>query len=216
MTSLTLLTLVVIVWGVFGSKGYGWSLAVGGSTSAGAALAFGATALPTFYAIALGAIVALGFDFINDRRRLTSPSRPHPPGTHTLLLFHWLVSSCYAGCTRCFRSNEGLSPRCVEVAGRRCHNLELRPDPVSCSRHRGRLLLSQISVRGSGAGRARCGGSPPGSRSGDISMASQVSRFLIASSIIHRRSLTSKAHPAGSHAFVVFSQSRPHSLSRRW
>lgn len=58
LTSLTLITALVVAYGTFGRRGYGRALALAGATPAGAAAVFGAVAVPTFYAVAIGA--ALG------------------------------------------------------------------------------------------------------------------------------------------------------------
>ena len=56
MSALTLIVLVVIVYGALNSYGYGRALAIGGATSAGAFVTVGATSVPTFYVAALGGI----------------------------------------------------------------------------------------------------------------------------------------------------------------
>ena len=59
MTTLTLVALAVVIYGVVNSRGYGRALALGGATPAGAALVFGSTAVPTFYAAGVGAAVGV-------------------------------------------------------------------------------------------------------------------------------------------------------------
>lgn len=88
MTSLTLLTLVVIAYGVLGRHGYGRALALGGVCVAGAAVAFGTTAVPVFYFVAVGAAVALALDLATRR----GGPRGLPPGVPLLLVFTaWAV-----------------------------------------------------------------------------------------------------------------------------
>ena len=87
MTTLTLITVAVIVYGVFGAAGYCRALALGGVTAAGAALVVGSVAVPTFYAVALGTVVALGIEIAGRRRHPASPAHTLPPGVPLLLLF---------------------------------------------------------------------------------------------------------------------------------
>ena len=86
MTSLTLATLLVIVYGGFNKRGYGVAIALGGATAAGAAIAVGGIAVPTYYAISIGAAVILGADVLR-RRRPGAARRPLPPGVPLLLVF---------------------------------------------------------------------------------------------------------------------------------
>ena len=61
MTSLTLITLAVVFYGLLGKHGYGRALALGGATAAGSAAYLGGVAIPTFYAtaiVAAGLVVA--------------------------------------------------------------------------------------------------------------------------------------------------------------
>lgn len=87
MTTLTLSTVVVILYGVLGSRGYGRALALGGATGAGAAFVAGGTAVPTFYAVALGTAVALGLGLLPSRRAEQIGARRLPPGVPMLLMF---------------------------------------------------------------------------------------------------------------------------------
>lgn len=90
MTSLTLVTLVVIVYGVLNTGGYGRALALGGATAAGAAVVVGSVAVPTFYAVALGTVVALGLQLLGHGLSPPPPPPPRrrlPPGAPLLLLF---------------------------------------------------------------------------------------------------------------------------------
>ncbi|MGH3751281.1 MAG: hypothetical protein ACRDRP_01045 [Pseudonocardiaceae bacterium] len=87
MTSLTLVTLVVISYGVLNAGGYGRALALGGATAAGAAVVIGSVAVPTFYAVALGTVVALGLQLLGHGRSPPPPRRRLPPGVSLLLLF---------------------------------------------------------------------------------------------------------------------------------
>lgn len=59
MTSLTLISMLVVIYGAFSKKGFARAVAIGGITPAGAALVAGTVAVPTFYFVALGALVAL-------------------------------------------------------------------------------------------------------------------------------------------------------------
>lgn len=59
MTTLTVPVLIVAIFGIATRHGYGRAVALGGSTAAGAAAYAGGLAVPTFYAIALGAIAVL-------------------------------------------------------------------------------------------------------------------------------------------------------------
>jgi len=61
MTSLTLITAAVVLYGLLGKHGYGRALALGGATAAGSAAYVGGVAIPTFYAtaiVAAGLVVA--------------------------------------------------------------------------------------------------------------------------------------------------------------
>lgn len=92
MTSLTLVTLAVVIYGAIGGHGYGRALALGGATSAGAALAFGSLSVPTFYAVAIGCAVAICVRFLGDGLRPSRRREKLPPGvTWLLLFFGWSV-----------------------------------------------------------------------------------------------------------------------------
>ena len=87
MTTLTLITVAVILYGTVGRGGYGRALAIGGSTAAGAAFVAGSIAVPTFFAIAIGAAVAVALRLLG-RGPTAPPPRLHlPPGVSLLLLF---------------------------------------------------------------------------------------------------------------------------------
>ena len=87
MTSLTLVTLLVVAYGVVSRQGYGTALALGGATAAGATVVVGGTAVPTFYAVALGVPVALVLRLLG-RHRSASPARETAaPAVSLLLLF---------------------------------------------------------------------------------------------------------------------------------
>lgn len=73
MTSLTLVTVAVVVYGVLNVRGYGRALALGAATPIGAAAVVGSIAVPTFYAVAVGAVIGVGL-------RL-SRAQVHPSGT---------------------------------------------------------------------------------------------------------------------------------------
>jgi hypothetical protein len=87
MTTLTLATLAVVVYGVLGRQGYGRALALGGSTVAGAAVVVGSVAVPTFYAVAIGAAVAIALRTLGQGRSPRSARTRLPPGVGLLLLF---------------------------------------------------------------------------------------------------------------------------------
>ncbi|WFG44919.1 hypothetical protein [Pseudonocardia alni] len=87
MTTLTLLTLAIIAYGVLRRDGYPRALALGGATPAGAALVVGSVAVPTFYAVALGAAVAVVLGVVGGGPFRRTPRRPLPPGVGLLVLF---------------------------------------------------------------------------------------------------------------------------------
>lgn len=92
MTTLTLLTLAVVVYGVVGRRGYVRALALGGSTAAGAAIVAGGTAVPTFYSVALGASVAVVLGTLRNGPRPAATRRRLPPGAPMLIVFFaWSV-----------------------------------------------------------------------------------------------------------------------------
>lgn len=79
-------TIAIVIFGVI-SQRYGIALALGGSTSAGAALVAGATVLPTFYATALGAAAILFFRFFSGRRLPDELRVSRLPGVIFLVVF---------------------------------------------------------------------------------------------------------------------------------
>lgn len=87
MTTLTLATMAVVIYGVVNSQGYGRALALGGATPAGAALAFGTTAVPTFYAAAIGAAVGVTARLLARTRRFERLDIPPLPGFAPLVAF---------------------------------------------------------------------------------------------------------------------------------
>jgi hypothetical protein len=87
MTSLTLVTVLVVSYGLLVRNGYGRALALGGVTGSGAAALIGSIAVPTFYAVALGTVVALGLSLLGNRKTQTATRRFLPPGVSVLLLF---------------------------------------------------------------------------------------------------------------------------------
>ncbi|WP_138758763.1 hypothetical protein [Modestobacter altitudinis] len=92
MTSLTLITLAVIVIGAFVTNGYPRALAIGGATPIGAALVAGDTAVPTFYAVALGAGVGLSVRLLRRTERFERvPTAPIPGLTPLALFAGWAV-----------------------------------------------------------------------------------------------------------------------------
>jgi hypothetical protein len=86
MTSLTLVMLVVVLYGV-SSRRYGRALALGGAAPTGAALVFGAVAVPTFYAVAFGALAALLLRLLGVGPRPAQPRLVLPAGVEPLVVF---------------------------------------------------------------------------------------------------------------------------------
>ena len=87
MTSLTLVTILIIAYGVLGRKGYGRALALAGVTASGAAAIVGDFAVPTFYAIAIGTIVALGLSLLGNGKTPDAARRSLPPAVSLLVCF---------------------------------------------------------------------------------------------------------------------------------
>jgi hypothetical protein len=87
MTTLTLATLLVVLFGLFGRGGYGRALALGGATAAGAAIVVSGTAIPTFDAVGLAVPVALFVRLLGDGREPARTRQPFPPGVLLLVLF---------------------------------------------------------------------------------------------------------------------------------
>ncbi|WP_375422730.1 hypothetical protein [uncultured Friedmanniella sp.] len=87
MSGLTFVTLFVVVYGVLGRAGYGRALALGGATAAGSAIVVSGTAIPTFYAVALGVVVALVLRLLGSGRAPTRSREVLPPATLLLMLF---------------------------------------------------------------------------------------------------------------------------------
>ncbi len=87
MTILTLITLLVIAYGALGSHGYGRALALGGATAAGVAVSVSGIGVPTFYAVAMGTVVALGFHMLGKGPAPAFSRQSLPPGSTLLLLF---------------------------------------------------------------------------------------------------------------------------------
>jgi hypothetical protein len=91
MTSLTLATIAIVVYGVLNKRGYGRALALAGVTASGSAAVVGIIAVPTFYAVALGTAVALGLQPLGSGAIPSNPRRPLP-GPLWLLVFFLLWS----------------------------------------------------------------------------------------------------------------------------
>ncbi len=87
MTTLTLATVAVILYGMLGKSGYSRALALGGATAAGAAIVVGSIAVPTFFAIAIGAAVAVFLRLLGHGLTAEPPRTHLPPGVALLLLF---------------------------------------------------------------------------------------------------------------------------------
>jgi hypothetical protein len=86
VTSLSIVTALLIIYGAISRRGYGAALALGGATAAGAAVVVGATAVPTFYAISLGAVVALVLSMVGSPFRSSTPAGGSP-GVGLLIAF---------------------------------------------------------------------------------------------------------------------------------
>ncbi len=92
MTSLTLVTVAVVLYGIINRRGYSRALALGGATGAGAAAVVGSLAVPTFYAVSIGAMVALVLQSVGNGRAGARRRTPLPPGVASLLVFFaWSV-----------------------------------------------------------------------------------------------------------------------------
>ncbi|RZU34090.1 hypothetical protein [Blastococcus saxobsidens] len=92
MTSLTLLTLAVVVFGMVNTRGYGRALALGASTPVGAAAVLGGTVVLTFYAVSIGAAVGLVVRLLTRSRRQERIPDPAAPGVYLLVAFTgWAV-----------------------------------------------------------------------------------------------------------------------------
>jgi hypothetical protein len=86
ITTLTLATLLVCFLGVLNTRGYGLALALGGATPIGAAALVGGIAVPTFYAVALGAAAGVALRVLQ-RTRWTPGALPESvPGARPLIL----------------------------------------------------------------------------------------------------------------------------------
>jgi hypothetical protein len=92
LSILTFLTVAAVAYGILGRHGYGRTLALGGVAPAGAAVIVGSLAVPTFYAVALGAAVALALSVLGGRNTAGLERGPLPPGVGLLLLLlGWAV-----------------------------------------------------------------------------------------------------------------------------
>lgn len=87
MTTLTVSTLLIMLLGVLTRLGYARALALGGATGAGAAFVVGTTAVPTFYAVAVGAAIGVGLDLLQRGRRGPEPQHRLPPAASLLVAF---------------------------------------------------------------------------------------------------------------------------------
>ncbi|MGY1787287.1 hypothetical protein [Geodermatophilus sp. SYSU D00698] len=86
MTGLTIVTVAVVVYGVLNRRGYGRALALGAATPTGAAVVVGAVAVPTFYAVAIGAVVGVVLRVLRDTRTPEDGARLPVPGSRALVL----------------------------------------------------------------------------------------------------------------------------------
>lgn len=87
MTPLTVAVLALVAYGLLGRSGYGRALALGGVTASGAAVVVGSIAVPTFYAVAIGTLVAVGLRLLGGGAAPPHPRQPLPPGVGLLLFF---------------------------------------------------------------------------------------------------------------------------------
>jgi len=83
---MTLLTVVVVLYGVLSARGYGRALALAGATPVGAAVVLGSVAVPTFYAAALGAAVGVALRFLQHVRSSAGDEVDRVPGVRPLVL----------------------------------------------------------------------------------------------------------------------------------
>ncbi|SDN55347.1 hypothetical protein [Geodermatophilus sp. DSM 45219] len=110
MTSLTLITVAVVVFGVVNPRGYGRALALGGATPVGAAVVVGGIAVPTFYAVAIGAAVGLVVRLLLRTRSQERLPDPPAPGVRLLVAFAaWAVLVTLLA-PYLFPGLEGLTP----------------------------------------------------------------------------------------------------------
>lgn len=75
-----------MAYGVLNRRGYGRALALAGATPVGAALVVGAVAVPTFYAVAVGALIAVGLRLLQGASSATSVDRQPIPASRPLFL----------------------------------------------------------------------------------------------------------------------------------
>jgi hypothetical protein len=86
ITTLTLLTGVVVLYGVLNARGFSRALALAGATPVGAAAILGAVAVPTFYAVALGAAAGVVLRFLHHLRSSPAGAIDRVPGIRPLVL----------------------------------------------------------------------------------------------------------------------------------
>lgn len=86
ITTLTLVTVFVVAYGVLNSRGYGMALALGGATPIGAAAVAGSVAVPTFYAVAIGAAVGVALRVLQRARWEPGEVEVSVPGVRPLVL----------------------------------------------------------------------------------------------------------------------------------
>ncbi|WP_432495902.1 hypothetical protein [Kineococcus gypseus] len=83
---MTLVTAVVVLFGVLNARGYGLALALGGATPIGAAAVAGAVAVPTFYAVAIGAAAGVALRVLQRARWAPGAVVAPVPGVRPLVL----------------------------------------------------------------------------------------------------------------------------------
>ena len=128
MTSLTLVTVLIIAYGVLSRHGYGRALALGGVTASGAAAVVGSIAVPTFYTVALGTLVALGLSLLGNGK--TPDASPPGPSTGRVAAAGLpdLVCVRHPGRPGALRWDDRPRPAQTDQVGRDCgHDLEHRP-----------------------------------------------------------------------------------------
>ena len=155
MTSLTLVTLLVMAYGVVNRGGYGRALALGGATAAGAAIALGGVAMPTFYVTAIGAAGALVLALLGigslaaATARATAAGGPSSPADARMVCSGHLART---GLLLPHVREYGEGP-CPAACWLR-HSVECRADPLSRARNLCRRLPCTVSVFPTGADRS--------------------------------------------------------------
>jgi hypothetical protein len=87
LTTLTLITVAVVVYGIIARNGYPRAMALAGATPIGAAVVAGDTAVPTFYAAAIGASAGIALRLIARTWRFQRVNETAVPAGWALLAF---------------------------------------------------------------------------------------------------------------------------------